>query len=174
MGEAFSDWIATAVKEAYGVNNWILTLGPLGATTRNLADPLASTPSPQPAYYGGKYWTPYDETQIHKYAGVPNKMFFLLGSPGVKTFNNITVSSIGIDKAIKIAYKANIEEWGRNLTFADAMGGMVHAAEKLGYSQSDIDQVKNAWAAVGVKETSTPASLIFTRIYQAIMGWLDN
>jgi Zn-dependent metalloprotease len=165
LNEAFSDWMGTALEHGNGEYNW--TIGEGAEIIRNLADPRQTN---QPDIYGGADWSP--NNSAHKNSGVPNKMFYLLSDPGTRTFNNVTVTGIGIDKAIKIAYKANMEKWGAGLIFRDARAGMIAAAVELGCTSSEVDQVKNAWAAVGVTETSTPQLLETKRTLPSILQLL--
>jgi len=174
LNEAFSDWIGTAIKQANGDYSWLIIIG---NTIRSLSDPLRGSLNPQqPDTYGmGVNWvntygcTPTiynDNCGVHYNSGVPNKMFFLLSNPGANVHNNITTMGIGIDKAIKIAFKANMEKWiNSNLTFRDARDGMISAAKDLyGFGSWEAAQVESAWAAVGVTATTTPASLVVKRL----------
>jgi PKD repeat protein len=172
LNEAFSDWMGTAVEHFYGISNW--TMGESVVTIRdfeNPANPILANivingitrDWRQPDTYGGTcttscppFWYPIqgciplgstDYCGVHTNSGVPNKMFYLLSDGD--THNGITVQGITIEKAIQIAYWANKDKWLPTATFQDALQGMVDAASDL-YSQNEIYQVKNAWAAVGV------------------------
>ncbi len=168
--EAFSDWMAAAIKQAQPSgptiyeNIWMIAAS---GESRDLSNPLNSVPA-QPVWYGGVNWintfncTPTlwrppdgnDSCGVHINTGVPNKMFYLLSMGGEG------VQAIGIDNAIKIAFKANINKWKTTptpLTFRDARQGMIYAAQDLfGYLSNEVTQVDKAWAAVGVTATSTP------------------
>lgn len=173
LNEAFSDWIGIAIKQQNGDNSWLITAG---STTRSLSDPLASVNPQQPDTYGSGPWYDINNCKVsdqstdycgvHYNSGVPNKMFFLLAHPGTNVHRNITTVGLGMDKAISIAYKANVEKWvNSNLTFRDAREGMISAARDLfGYGSFEALQVENAWNAVGVTSTSTPSSLIIKKI----------
>lgn len=181
MDEAFSDWIGTAINQANSDSSWKIVIGD---TTRNLADPRSSINPKQPDVYGGPVnWidtstacipnNSNDDCGVHQNNGVPNKMFYLLASPGEKTFNNVTVTGIGIDKAIKVAYLANTDFWKTTpnpLIFRDARDGMIAAAKKLfGSTSTEAVQVENAWKAVGVTGISTPQFLAMKRALMAIL-----
>lgn len=177
MNEAFSDWMAAAVKQANpanGDNGWVFTS--LDSYTRNLSNPLLSNP-PQPIWYGGLNWKDCGPSYpnncgIHQNTGVPNKMFYLLSMGGEG------VQAVGIEKAIQIAYKANTNFWEGNLpgkpfTLVKARDGMIKAAQELfGNISTEADQVDKAWAAVGVTATSTPESLNAKKAMPAILHFL--
>jgi uncharacterized repeat protein (TIGR02543 family) len=176
LNEAFSDWMGTAIEQFYSAPNW--TMGESVVTIRDLANPqnpiLAnvvingrSYDWRQPDTYGGTcttscplFWYPIqgctpaqsnDYCGVHTNSGVPNKMFYLLSEIGSHTLNNITVQGISIQKAIRIAYWANIDKWNATTTFQNARQGMIDAATDIyPVSLTEVYQVKNAWAAVGV------------------------
>ena len=117
-------------------------------------------------YYGNGYVLPTyscnsdnDYCGIHTNANVPNTMFYLLANGGEHPFSKIKVGKlnggvlqgIGIETAMKIAFRANMEYWLSGVSFLDAASGMSNAVIKH-YSQDPnlLHQVKNAWAAVGV------------------------
>ncbi|MBI5893457.1 MAG: M4 family metallopeptidase [Deltaproteobacteria bacterium] len=146
LNEAFSDWIGTAIEHSYGEYNW--TIGEGIDIARDLSNPSAYG---QPDTYGGTNWFPLtgcipvcdwqnpnynDCCGVHTNSGVPNKMFYLLSQGG--THNKVSVTGIGIEKAIQIAYKANTEKdpvtkeplyWKPDATFVRACEGMRDAAK---------------------------------------------
>ncbi|MDN3641019.1 M4 family metallopeptidase [Simiduia curdlanivorans] len=154
LNEAYSDWMGVAVEFANGEDNW--TLGEGVETIRDLANPRAFN---QPDTYKGTYWkatdtiacpTPdvcfNDYCGVHTNSGVPNKMFYLLANGG--THNNVTVTGIGVDTAIKIATDALHNYWTANEDFIGARAGMEAAAAN--YGADAAAQVALAWQAVGV------------------------
>lgn len=152
LNEAFSDWVGVAVEFAAGEDNW--TLGEPSFTIRDLSDP---SDYGQPESVGDARWfdlegcVPSDGNDwcgVHRNSGVPNKMFHLLSAGG--TFRDVTVTGLGIDRAIGIAFDANVSWWPSNATFEDARDGMVEAARPQGLLA--MNAVRNAWAAVGVGE----------------------
>lgn len=165
MDEAFSDWMGTAIKHANGFTNWIIGIDE--NHLRNLSNPINSVPS-QPSYYGGRGWSWSNDPYVNM--GVPNQMFYFLAN-GIDG-----VGGVGIDKAIKIAFKANMKEWNIEdptspFTFLKARVGMIKAAEYLfGIGTPEVEQVKKAWDAVGVTSTSTPQSLVVKRSLPTILG----
>ena len=80
-------------------------------------------------------------------------MFYLLSVGGTHPVTGITVSPIGLQKAIQIAIRANHRSyWQRpDIGFRDASNGMVRAAEDLfGVGSAEASAVRTAWEAVGV------------------------
>ena len=157
LNEAFSDWMGIAVERANGINNW--TIGEDIEAFRDLSNPGRFG---DPDIYQGDNWedtstsgcpTPdiceNDFCGVHGNSGVANKMFYLLVEGG--TFNGVTVTGIGIDRAMQIATDAMRYEWTSNETFMSARAGMEAAAAP--YSAANATQVANAWRAVGVKST---------------------
>ena len=169
LQEAFSDWIGLAVKFANRTTvDWMFGrdayTGQLYADgrqilgRRNVSDPYGenNVRCLQPDYYWGARWCTGIQASpcdcVHVNVGVPNKMFYLLAKEGQHTHKGIEVQGLGMEKAIRIAYKANMEYWPRNASFYHAMLGMIDAAAALygGYGSNEVRQVKLAWAAVGV------------------------
>ncbi len=166
LNEAFSDWMAIAHKQARGNASWEVIQGN-NSVLRNVADPTLSNP-PQPVIYKKSatwtniysntpnWWetdtcTPTlsnDDCQVHYNAGVSNKMFYLLSSGG----NNyeVDVQGLGITRAMQIAFRANTTKWQTIFNYSDANEKMVLAAQDLSATTHELNQIKNAWAAVGV------------------------
>jgi vibriolysin len=74
--------------------------------------------------------------------------------PRGKTTN--MVPAIGMDKAIRIFYKANVDILTTNSNYAAMRTAMVSAAQQLGYDQATQDAVACAYAAIAVG--TAPAS----------------
>ena len=70
-----------------------------------------------------------DNCGVHTNSGVGNKMFYLLATGG--THNGVTVSGIGITKAIQIATHAVSTSWTSNITYQMARVTMIEAAADL-------------------------------------------
>lgn len=159
LNEAYSDWMGAAVEWANGETNW--TLGEGVATIRDMADPKRFG---NPDTYQGQYWRATDQAScpvpdicvndycgVHINSGVANKMFTLLAAGG--SHNGVTVTGVGVDTAMKIATDALHNYWTANTDFAGAREGMVQAAAN--YGGNAVEQVRLAWSAVGVDESST-------------------
>ena len=115
-------------------------------------------------YQRAKHWRPTDKTScptpdicendycgVHSNSGVGNKMFYLLSEGG--TFNEVTVTGIGVQVAMEIALIAHRDHWSMSSDYAAARRGMVMAAQTYDAANttSTKAQVENAWKAVGVE-----------------------
>jgi vibriolysin len=118
---------------------------------RSMCDPAADGASKD-------IWTSsVGNVDVHYSSGVPNLMFCLLTKGGMhprgKTTTN--VPGIGMDKAIRIIYKAQVDIMTSNTKMAGMRTAMEQAATALGYDQATKDAVGCAWAAVGVGTAPT-------------------
>lgn len=99
------------------------------------------------------------------YAGVQNYWFYLLceGGSGINdNQESYSIAPIGIDKAVKVAFKNLTTQLNNGATFLDSRIGSLVAANEL-YQQGiltlcDIESVKAAWDAVGVYGVSSSAN----------------
>jgi len=179
LNESFSD-IFGEVLERYmrGTNDWLIggdfTIAPGKTCLRNMSkpkDPNALTQ--QPDTYGATehFWKRIttdchalnDYCGVHINSGVQNYWFYLL-SEGGSGFNDkeqeYYVEGIGMDKAAEIAYR-NLTVYMRpNYNYDSTMVYSIKAAKDLQEEEiltaSDVEQVYNAWCAVGVANCSTP------------------
>lgn len=160
LNEAFSDMIGTAVEfSASSYAGWKLgeksyTPNTSGDAMRSMANPNMSS---DPDTYEGTYWkslTGPDNGGVHSNNGVGNYQFYLLSDGGSGTNDNGTsysVTGIGINKAMKIWYRANTIYFTRYTNYAQARTGTLNAAKDLyGQTSTEYQQVDNAWEAVGV------------------------
>ena len=152
LNESFSDIFGTAVEyyakpdEADFYIGKAITID--DSALRNMGDPKSKN---MPHTYQGEFW---ENENVHFRSGVQNYWFYLLvnGGSGVNDFGeSYTVSPIGMEKATAIAY--------RNLTvyltpfskYNDAQFFSILAAQDLyGACSFEVEQVTNAWAAVGL------------------------
>ncbi len=124
---------------------------------------------PYPNTYKGENWILADTQNclprrcendycgVHTNSSVANKMFYLLSVGGVH--NGISVSSIGIETAMKIALDANRNYWNSNSNFHHAKAGMIEVAQDYGNTENGDNiqqQVRLAWEAVGVTDATQP------------------
>ncbi len=171
LNESFSDIIGAAFEWAHDTldtPDWLM--GENGRLTgegfRDMENPHNAN---DPDYYGTSdpYWidqdgcTPSssnDYCGVHTNSGVGNKWFFLLSDGG--THHDVTVTGIGVQNAMLIAYHANAYYWSVNTDYHEGALGTLSAAMDLDPSGAWAAQAANAWNAVGV---STPGpSLIFS------------
>ena len=165
LNESFSDIFAMGVKKyAYGSTNWTIGEDVMikESFMRSMKNPNDAS---HPDTYGNEngFWIPSTSTPdkdkndnggVHTNSGVQNFWFYLLseGGNGVNDNNNsYSVTGIGIDKALKIAYQNLINYLTPSATYADARIGSILSAQEL-YGTGSLEEVAvtNAWHAVGV------------------------
>ncbi len=147
---------------------------------RSLSDPRSGG---QPDTYKGPYWYTGtgDNGGVHINSGVFNYWFFLLSQGDAGTNDNgypFTVAGIGIDKAARIAYRAQKMYLTANSQFPDARTATLQAtADLFGELSNEVRQVANAWEAVGVKapfnlvlEAGVPSETTIKLSWQALEG----
>jgi vibriolysin len=89
---------------------------------------------------------------VHYSSGISNLAFYLLSQGGTHPRAKTTqvVTGIGIERAARIFYKANVDIMTPSTTFEQAKVATEQAAAQLGYDAATIAEVGNAWKAVGV------------------------
>jgi len=170
LNESFSDMMGAAYEFNYDTlddPDWLMgENGSLAGTGfRDMENPHNAG---DPDYYGtdDPYWVDQvgcspsyynDYCGVHTNSGVGNKWFVLLSDGGVH--HGVTVTGIGVQNAILVAYQANAYYWGVNTDYHEAALGTLSGAMDLDPTGAWAAQVANAWNAVGV---STPGpSLLF-------------
>lgn len=114
-----------------------------------------------PNTYEGEYWYTTNECSlntdmggVHNNSGVQNHWFYLLaeGGSGVNDNNySYSVQGIGREKAARITYRNLAYKLISSSTYSSARAGSIWAAEDLyGECSFEVQQVINAWNAVGV------------------------
>lgn len=173
LNESFADMMGAAVEFYSNVNpNWTIGEGipnsqllpGLGTYMRNMADPKAAVTNKQPNTYQGSYWKNAsascvpdennDQCGVHTNSGVGNYWFYLLSMGGSGINDNGTsfnVAGITIQKAEKIAYRTLVTYLTSNSGYIEAYNGSIQAAKDLyGIGSNEVQQVENAWCAVGL------------------------
>ena len=163
LNEAFSDMLGAAVEaEAKPTaDRWELGEEIASNPLRWMNNPNLGS---DPDTYQGTHWkntapgSP-DNGGVHSNSGVANFQFFLLSDGGSGTNDNgdgYSVSGIGIEKAMKIWYRAQTNYFTTSTNYSAARTGTLNAAGDLhGVSSNEYRQVQNAWHAVGIGD---PAS----------------
>jgi bacillolysin len=94
-----------------------------------------------------------DECGVHENSGIGNYMFYLLVNGGSGTNDNQNaywVSGIGIEKAAQIIYRTETVYLTPTSQYVDWWNGCKAAATDLfGSSSNELQQVENAWFAIG-------------------------
>ena len=171
LNEAFSDIIGASFEWAHDTldtPDWLI--GENGRLTgigfRDMENPHNAG---DPDFYGTSdpYWIDVvgcspsyynDYCGVHTNCGVGNKWFFLLSDGG--THHDVTVTGIGVQNAMLIAYQANAYYWGVNTDYHEGALGTLSAANDLDPTGVWAAQVAYAWNAVGV--TTPGPSLVFS------------
>ena len=100
------------------------------------------------------YWTSSSvgNLDVHYSSGLGNLAFCLLSQGGThpRGKSTIQVTGIGMDKAIRIMYKAQTDILTSTSKYSAVRTAMQQAAQQLGYDQATQDAVGCAWAAIGV------------------------
>ncbi len=150
----------------------------------------------QPDRIDGNSWRPTNVTctggadgndycGVHYNSGVQNRMFYLLCTGGNGRTNDLTsnanlndpdnnpynwsITAIGIDKAIQIAYRVLTDYLGPNSNYTDARNAWVHAAVDLfGECSFEAIQTGMAWDAVGLRAPGS--SNVVTNICGVVGG----
>lgn len=177
MNEGFSDIFGNAI-EAFArptKNSWLI--GEDFYTIRSMSNPNAYS---QPDTYLGTYWKDVakcrptsnnDQCGVHTNSGVLNFWFYLLTQGGTGTNDkgfSYNVSGLGIDKAAAIAYRTLTTYLTSSSTYANARTYSLQAAADLyGAGGAEVNQVKNAWNAVGVGGGTSAAGKIAANVKPA-------
>jgi len=166
LNESFADMMGAAFESAhpaYDTPDWYIGENAYtdGNVVRDMSNPI-SWPS---VWLAPDYYDPdldssncYDSVctcsplndycYIHLICGIGDKWFYLLSAGG--THHDVTVTGIGIENAIRVAYRANEFYWTPTTTYSKGAYGTVLAARDLDPSGVWETEVRKAWAAVGV------------------------
>jgi vibriolysin len=162
MNESMSDsfgnfveaWVAGGSNGTLNVtsNTWLVGEDVIAPALRWMCDPAKDGESAD--YYSSSV----GNLDVHYSSGLGNLALCLMSQGGThpRGKSNIQVTGIGLDKAIRIRYKANTDILTSTSKYANWRTAEVQAAADLGYDQATQDSVACAWAAVGVG--TAPAS----------------
>ncbi len=157
LNESFADIFGAILEKELDPNNFDWTMGEdvflNGSAFRSMSNPKAFG---DPDTYQGQYWQNggNDQGGIHTNSGVQNHWFYLLSEGGNGTNDNgqnYEVDGIGMNKAAKIAFRTVTQYLSKYSNYYDAYNTSIEAATDLyGASSEEVQQVQNAWCAVGV------------------------
>jgi vibriolysin len=136
---------------AISADTWKLGEDVISGGLRYMCDPAADGASKD-------YWTSsVGSVDVHYSSGVGNLNFCLLTRGGThpRGKSTVNVPGIGMDKAIRIYYKAQTDILTSNSKYANLRTAMEQATTALGYDQATKDAVSCSWAAVGVGSPPT-------------------
>ena len=152
INEGFSDIWAACVENYAAPEKSIWLIGEdIGGPIRSMSNPNAYE---LPDTYFGTYWEfgSGDNGGVHTNNGPFCFWFYLLSEGGSGTNDNgdgYSVTGISIEKAERIAYRTEAVYLNPNDGYANLREASILAAEDL-YGANEVQQVKNAWDAVGV------------------------
>ncbi len=158
LSESFSDMLGVSVGFANNDADWLVNENMYPSNPLlfgvDMENPLNSF---QPDTVGALFWVNpncsdpdslNDYCGVHTNSGVPNKMFHLLSVGG--THYDVTVTGIGIHKAMRIMYRANRVYWDSLTNFIKGARGAVMAAFDLDSTGTWARRTGKAWEAVRV------------------------
>ncbi len=157
LNESFSDILGVSVE--FWANpigfNWQIgeQVRKSGVPLRDMADPNLRG---DPKYYKGKNWFSGrgDNGGVHTNSGVQNHWFYLLSEGGeiiTEEEDTFNIKGIGVDEAIKIAFRNLRYYLTVSSQYSDAREGAIQSAEDLyGVCSLEYLETAKAWAAVGV------------------------
>ncbi|MEM6342675.1 MAG: M4 family metallopeptidase [Bacteroidota bacterium] len=170
LNESFSDIFGTAVEfwlDAQGElgpgnapADWLIGEDRSSGAIRSLEDPRSLN---HPDTYGKGPWidpsSATDYGGVHTNSGVLNYWFYLLAMGGSGTNDDshaYSVTGIGFDRALEIAYEMLTVHLTASSTFSDARELSILAAMSIPNPPSNaIEQINLAWDAVGVQPDIT-------------------
>ncbi len=160
LNEAFSDIMGTGVEWyasqknsavkfdwAVGEDAWTPTNGDPNDALRYMDDPTKDK-------YSVDHYSNYPkQTEVHGSSGIANNAFYLLANGGTNRTSKQTVDGgIGMEKSLKVYYRALAHYMTPNTTFSQARDATIKAATDLfGANSPEVAKVKESWSAVGVE-----------------------
>ncbi|WP_225413323.1 M4 family metallopeptidase [Stigmatella hybrida] len=159
LNEAFSDIIGTGVEWYASQQNqavqfdWAVGEDAWTPTNGDATDALRYMDDPTKDGYSVDHYKNYPkQTEVHGSSGIANNAFYLLANGGTNRTSKATVQDgIGMEKGLKIYYRALAHYMTPSTTFAQAREATVKAATDLyGAGSTEAKKVAESWAAVGV------------------------
>jgi bacillolysin len=159
LNEAFSDIMGTGVEwyasqQNKGVKfDWAVGEDAWTPNNGDATDALRYMDDPAKDGYSVDHYKNYPkQTEVHGSSGIANNAFYLLANGGTNRTSKATVQDgIGMEKGLKIYYRALAHYMTPNTTFAQAREATVKAATDLyGANSTEAKKVAESWAAVGV------------------------
>ncbi len=149
LNEGFADMFANYVEQYITGDPYDYLLGEDENIDRRMDDP---TLLGDPDTYEGDLWDFSTTPNTGTNSGPIRKMFFLLANGGTHPASNITVTAIGPEDAIQIAYSVIENHYIDNdATYSTARTGFINAAvDMFGECSVQARQVARAFAAIGV------------------------
>ncbi len=164
LNESFSDIFGNSVEFTARPAQASWQLGEdLGFVIRNMANPNAEG---DPDTYFGTNWaslTGGDNGGVHTNSGVQNFWYYLLVTGGSGTNDNgdaYTVNPLGLTDAGRVAFRNLTVYLTSSSQYTDARFFAIQSAVDLfGGCTSQVQEVTNAWYAVGVGSIYSPVTV---------------
>jgi Zn-dependent metalloprotease len=158
LNEAMSDILGTGVEWYASQKNAAVTfdwkMGEDAWTPANgTGDALRYMDDPTKDGYSVDHYSHYPkQTEVHGSSGIANNAFYLLANGGTnRTSGQEVKGGIGMEKGLKVFYRALEHYMTPNTTFAQAREATINAATDLyGANSAEVQKVKESWKAVGV------------------------
>lgn len=159
LNEAMSDILGTGVEWfasqknqnvkfdwSVGEDAWTPTNGDPTDALRYMNDPTKD------GYSIDNYKDYPRQTEVHGSSGIANNAFYLLANGGTnKTSGQTVPDGIGMEKSLKVYYRALAYYMTPRTTFSQAREATIKAATDLyGATSTEVQRVKDSWGAVGV------------------------
>lgn len=111
---------------------------------RSMCDPVADGVSKD------RWTSGLGGVDVHYSSGPNNLVFCLLSKGGThpRGATTINVPAIGMEKALRLMYKVNVDIATSSTNYAGWRAGMLSAAQQLGYDQATQDAVACAYGAI--------------------------
>jgi len=154
LNESFSDIFGNSIERVQRPSQYDWTLGEdLNWVIRDMENPNAH--GDPHTYMGNHYYTgTQDNGGVHTNSGVQNFWFVLLADGGSGTNDNndaYNISSIGLQDASRVAFRNLTVYLTQSSDHDDARFYAIQSAVDLfGGCTNEVEQVTNAWYAVGV------------------------
>jgi len=163
INESFSDIWGEFIELTYNPGlpseRWLMGEDLPGGEIRNMKNPpqFGDPDKINSEHYYCQRATGGDAGGVHTNSGVCNKAAYLLTDGD--TFNNYTVTGLGIDKAADLFYEVQTNLLTSASDYEDLYDCLQQAAVNLGWSAADRQQVKNACDAteMNIHPASCPA-----------------
>ncbi|MCE9666995.1 M4 family metallopeptidase [Myxococcus stipitatus] len=159
LNEAFSDimgagveWYASTQNPSVKFN-WTVGETAWTPTNGDSEDGLRYMDDPTKDGYSIDHYKNYPkQTEVHGSSGIANNAFYLLANGGTNRTSKVEVKDgIGMEKGLKIYYRALAHYMTPKTTFAQAREATIKAATDLyGADSTEVKKVKESWTAVGV------------------------
>jgi len=164
LNESFSDIFGNSVERFARPSQYSWEIGEdLNWVIRNMANPNAEG---DPDTYFGNNWaslTGGDNGGVHTNSGVQNYWYYLITDGGSGTNDNgdaYTVNGLGLTSSGSVAFRNLTVYLTVSSQYADARFYAIQSAVDLfGGCTNEVEQVTNAWYAVGVGPIYAPITV---------------